>query len=189
MADTGTALRNAPLQGRLVRSAHVDIVPAAEAGRIVLRAKTEAIAPLSRALGVKLPEQPKTSAQAKASRLAGRIALWIGPDEWLVVDPNGADLMALCAKVKKRHSAVDVSHRNTAILVSGEAAQSVISAGCPQNLSPDVFPVGACSRTIFGKAEIILLREEDQLFRVECWRSFSDYVFAFLADAARDPVV
>jgi len=189
MADTGTAIRALPLHGRLVRTAHVDIVPADPASRLALRASAEAIAPLSRALGVKLPEQPKTSAQAKASRLAGRVALWIGPDEWLVIDPSGTDLTAPCAKVKKRHSAVDVSHRNTAILVSGPAAQSVISAGCPQNLSPDVFPVGACSRTVLGKAEIILLREDAQAFRVECWRSFSDYVFAFLADAARDSVV
>lgn len=189
MADTGPASRAAPLHGRLLRSSHVDIVPADAASRLVLRARAEAVAPLSRALGVKLPEQPKTSAQAKASRLAGRTALWIGPDEWLVIDPNGADLMALCAKVKKLHSAVDVSHRNTAILVSGAAAQSVISAGCPQNLSLEVFPVGACSRTVLGKAEIILLREDEQAFRVECWRSFSDYVFAFLADAARDAVI
>ncbi|MCR9136453.1 MAG: sarcosine oxidase subunit gamma [Alphaproteobacteria bacterium] len=189
MADRNTALRAAPLDGRLVRSAHVEIVPADVASRIVLRARPEAIAPLSRALGVKLPEEPKTSAKAKASRLAGRIALWIGPDEWLVVDPNGADLMALCSKVKKLHSAVDVSHRNTAILVAGEAAQSVISAGCPQDLSPNIFPVGACSRTVLGKAEIVLVREDAHVFRVECWRSFSDYVFAFLADAARDAVI
>lgn len=189
MADTATATRTALLEGRLVRSTHVDIVPAGAASRIVLRARAEAMAPLSRALGVKLPEKPKTSAHSKAARTAGRMALWIGPDEWLVIDPNGADLMALCAKVKKLHSAVDVSHRNTAILVSGKAAQSVISAGCPQNLSHDVFPVGACSRTILGKAEIVLLRQDAQTFRVECWRSFSDYVFAFLGDAARDVVV
>lgn len=189
MADSMIATRIAPLEGRLVRSAHVDIVPADPASRIVLRSRAEAMAPLSKVLGVKLPEKPKTSAVSKAARIARRTALWIGPDEWLVIDPNGADLMALCSKVKKLHSAVDVSQRNTAIHVSGQAAQSVISAGCPQNLSLDIFPIGACSRTILGKAEIVLLREDARAFRVECWRSFSDYVFAYLADAARDAVV
>ena len=48
------------------------------------------------------------------------------------------------------------------------------------------FPVGACSRTILGKVEIVLLRTADDAFRVECWRSFSDYVWTFLTEAARD---
>jgi sarcosine oxidase subunit gamma len=32
----------------------------------------------------------------------------------------------------------------------------------------------------------VLLRTGDDAFRVECWRSFSDYAFAFLTEAARD---
>ncbi len=189
MADKPIAKPVAPLEGRIGGSAQATITPAEPASRLALRAGADAVAPLSKALGVKLPEKPKTSARSKAARTAGRTALWIGPDEWLVLAPAGTDLMAACAKVKQRHSAVDVSQRNTAIMVSGPAARSVINAGCPQNLSDDVFPVGACSRTVLGKAEMILLREEELVFRVECWRSFSDYVFTFLADAARDPVV
>jgi sarcosine oxidase subunit gamma len=188
MADNKMATRMAPLEGRIAGSGHVNVAPADAASRIVVRARPDAIAPLSKALGVKLPEKPKTSAGSKAAKTADRTALWIGPDEWLIIDKAGADLMALCNKVKQLHSAVDVSQRNAAIIVSGVAAQSVVNAGCPQDLSLDVFPVGACSRTLLGKAEIVLLREEEQVFRVECWRSFSDYVFTFLAEAARDPV-
>jgi hypothetical protein len=40
------------------------------------------------------------------------------------------------------------------------------SAGCPQDLSLETFPVGACSRTMFGKAEIVLFRTEEDTFRV-----------------------
>lgn len=189
MAEKKTAKASAPLEGRAAGSARVQIAPAEPASRLVLRARENAIAPLSKALGVKLPQEPKTSALSTAARTQGRTALWIGPDEWLVVDESGADLVALCGKVKELHSAVDVSHRNTAITVSGEAAQSVLSAGCPQNLSLSVFPVGACSRTLLGKAEIVLLRESETVFRVECWRSFSDYVFTLLSEAARDPVI
>jgi len=88
--------------------------------------------------------------------------------------------------VKALHSAVDVSHRNTAIVVAGPGAADVINAGCPQDLSLAAFPVGACSRTVLGKVEIVLLRTEPDAFRVEVWRSFSDYAFALLAEAARD---
>ena len=65
----------------------------------------------------------------------------------------------------------------------------MISAGCPQDLSLKAFPAGACARTLLGKTEVVLLREEADVFRVECWRSFSAYAFAFLAEAARDPMV
>jgi len=157
----------------------VAVLPPAE--RISLRAPAGSLAALSKALGLKLPTRPKTS-----SSTGGRTALWLGPDEWLVIDDDGGDLLADCAKVTQLHSAVGISHRNVAIAVAGPNCEATISSGCPQDLSLAAFPVGACSRTILGKAEIVLLRADDNTFRVECWRSFSDYVFAFLADAAKD---
>jgi sarcosine oxidase subunit gamma len=84
------------------------------------------------------------------------------------------------------HSATDVSHRNTAILVSGPGSAAAINASCPQDLSLAVFPVGACSRTLLGKVEIVLLRTAADAFRVEVWRSFSDYAFGLLAEGAKD---
>ncbi|KAB2853885.1 MAG: sarcosine oxidase subunit gamma, partial [Bauldia sp.] len=65
-------------------------------------------------------------------------------------------------------------------------AEATLAAGCPQDLSPAAFPVGACSRTVLAKIEVVIWRTGDDAFRVECWRSFSDYAFAFLAEAARD---
>lgn len=183
MAEIRQATMQQPHDGRIGGSAVAAITPADFASRLVLRARPDAIAPLSRALAVKLPEKPKTSAK---SRNGKRTALWIGPDEWLVIDDGGADLLASCAKVGQLHSAVDVSHRNVALIVAGRQAESVMKAGCPQNLSLDVFPVGACSRTMLGKVEVVILRTADDAFRVEHWRSFSDYVFGFLEEAARD---
>ncbi|MER8439424.1 sarcosine oxidase subunit gamma [Mesorhizobium sp. M1312] len=155
------------------------VLPPAE--RISLRAPDASVAALSKALGVTLPRKPKTSA-AKA----GRTALWLGPDEWLVIDEVGRDPLADCAEVTVLHSAVGISHRNVATTVTGPAAAATINSGCPQDLSLDAFPVGAASRTILGKVEIVLLRTATDAFRVECWRSFSDYVFTFLSEAARD---
>jgi sarcosine oxidase, subunit gamma len=157
----------------------VSVLPPAE--RISLRAPAGSVAALSKALGLKLPAKPKTSASS-----GGRSALWLGPDEWLVIDEEGNDPLADCAKVKELHSAVGISHRNVAIAVTGPNCEATIGSGCPQDLSLAVFPVGACSRTILGKSEIVLLRTAPDNFRVECWRSFSDYIFAFLADAAKD---
>lgn len=183
MADTGidTAVRTSALEGRFGGSASVRLTSAPAASRISLRAPAEALDAVSSALGLTLPTAPKTSGRA-----GGRSALWLGPDEWLVIDETGADLLALLAGVGVAHSAVDVSHRNVGIIVSGPGAEATLAAGCPQDLSPEVFPVGASSRTVFGKAEIVLLRTEDDTFRVECWRSFSDYVFGLLVEGAQD---
>jgi sarcosine oxidase subunit gamma len=112
--------------------------------------------------------------------------LWLGPDEWLLIDEAGNDPLADCRNVTQLHSAVGISHRNVAFAVTGPGAEATINAGCPQDLSLAAFPVGACSRTIFGKIEIVLLRTAEDAFRVECWRSFSDYAFALLTEAARD---
>ncbi len=179
MADQST--RTSPLTGRHGGSAGVRLTPAAPAGRISLRAPEASVAALSTALGLTLPTTPKTSAQ-----FGSRVALWLGPDEWLVIDQDAVELVAVAASASVLHSAADISHRNTGIIVSGPDAEACLSAGCPQDLSLDSFPVGACSRTLFGKVEIVLVRVEPDTFRVECWRSFSEYVFGLLAEAAED---
>ncbi|TJW91993.1 MAG: sarcosine oxidase subunit gamma, partial [Mesorhizobium sp.] len=153
IAAPTSAERRPALAGQELSVTGVTLAVLPPAQRISLRAPDASVAALSKALGVELPRKPKTSA-AKA----GRTALWLGPDEWLVIDEVGNDPLADCAEVAVLHSAVGISHRNVAISVTGPAAAATINSGCPQDLSLDVFPVGAASRTILGKAEIVLLR-------------------------------
>nr|WP_316655779.1 sarcosine oxidase subunit gamma [uncultured Gellertiella sp.] len=181
MADLNIATRKSVLQGLTGGSPVASLTPAAPASRISLRAPAASVAALSTALGVSLPTRPKTSAYAN-----GRHALWIGPDEWLVIDESGADLVAEAGKSGALHSAADVSHRNNAIIVSGPAAENTLNGGCSQDLSLSVFPVGGCSRTLIGKAEVVLFRTAEEVFRVEVWRSFATYVFGMLHESAED---
>ncbi|MEO5326354.1 sarcosine oxidase subunit gamma [Mesorhizobium sp. CC13] len=181
MAKVVTAVRNPAHAGKSVGGQGVSLKVLEPASRMSLRARPDAVAALSKALGLTLPQKPKSSA-AKA----GRTVLWLGPDEWLVIDEAGGDPVADCGSVTGLHSAVDVSHRNVAIAVTGPNAAVTLSSGCPQDLSLAAFPVGAASRTILGKVEIVVLRTAEDAFRVECWRSFSDYVWGFLSEAARD---
>ena len=180
-ASATSAERRPSLAGKVVSATGVTLTVLPPAERISLRAPEASVAALSKALGLTLPKKPKTSASK-----GGRTALWLGPDEWLVIDEGGNDPLADCATVAALHSAVGISHRNIAISVTGPAAEAAINSGCPQDLSLDAFPAGAASRTILGKAEIVLLRTSNDAFRVECWRSFSDYVFTFLSEGARD---
>ena len=181
MAKAVQAARSPAQAGREFSAKDVKLAVLPPAHRISLRAPAASIAVLSKALGLPLPQKPKTSA-SKGSRTA----LWLGPDEWLVIDQAGHDMLADCAKVKALHSAVDISHRNIGVVVSGAAAAETINTGCPQDLSLAAFPVGAATRTVFGKIEIVLLRTAEDTFRVECWRSFAPYVSGLLNEAAED---
>lgn len=177
------SMRRSALDGFHGGSAAARLSAAPNAARASLRAYPDAVPALSSALGISLPTGPKTSAAG-----AGFTAMWLGPDEWLLIGPQGTDFVALAAKSGVLHSAVDVSHRNIGILVEGAGARIAISSACPHDLSDASFPVGACARTVFGKMEIVLHREGTETYRVECWRSFADYCFGMLVEGAHDAV-
>jgi sarcosine oxidase subunit gamma len=105
------------------------------------------------------------------------MALWLGPGR--VADHRRGRRSAASdlAKAKVLHSATDISHRNTAILVTARVRGRRLQSGCPQNLSDTAFPVGAATRTVLGKIEVVIHRSGETDYRVECWRSFSDYAF------------
>ncbi len=115
----------------------------------------------------------------------------LGPNEWLLGGPEG-DGGAIAAEIEAAlagqiHGVTDISHRQVAFDVAGAEAANILNAGCPLDLSLVGFPGGSATRSILGKAEIVLMRPASApVFRVECWRSFAEYVHAFLAEAARD---
>ena len=120
-----------------------------------------------------------------------RAAMRLGPDEWLLSGPEGATpqiaLEVGTALAGLHHSLVDVSHRHVALSVSGARAADVINSGCPLDLAPPAFPAGYATRTLSGKAEVILAKTDDlPSFDIECGRSFAAYVHDFLLEAARE---
>lgn len=178
------AQRVTVLGNRRYGNGSVHIVTAEPAERISLRARPDGVAALSKALGVNLPQEPKHSATK-----GQRSALWLGPDEWLVIDTGGKSPFEDLRGVEALHAATDVSHRNVGLIISGDGAARTINAACPQDLSLNVFPVGAASRTVFGKAEVVIWRLSETEFRMECWRSFAEYVFALLSEGALDAAI
>jgi len=174
------AQRIDPLEGRIYGGNGVTLTPVEAHDRVSLRAEEKAITELGKAIGLTLPKKAGQSASKNDIS-----ALWIGPDEWFIIGPDGSDLENKLNSVKTGlYSAVAINHRNTAITVSGPNSTLALNAGCPRDLSLEAFPVGTGSRTIMGKAEIILWRTDENTFHIECWRSFSDYVWKHLVDAA-----
>ena len=95
------------------------------------------------------------SAPARAVVSRDRAALWLGPDEWLVLAPEADTGLARLDAGGHPASVVDVSHRHASIEISGPAAVTCLNASCALDLHIAAFPVGMCTRTLLGKAEIV----------------------------------
>jgi sarcosine oxidase subunit gamma len=85
------------------------------------------------------------------------------------------------------HALVPLSHRFVGIAIHGPHAAELLAAGCPLDLHPRAFGPGTVTRTLLGKAEIVLHRPEaGSGFRLYVPRSFAPYLWAWLAAAARE---
>ena len=174
-----------PLDGRALPATDAFAVRAAPAAaRFILRGGTEIPEKAGAVFGPAPPTRPLTSAQGGT-----RFALWLGPDEWLLAAP-GEDPAWLMPYLEQGlagapHSLVDVSQRQIGLELSGASASFALNAGCPLDLGLGAFPVGAATRTLLAKTEVVLWRRETSLFHIEVWRSFADYTVSFLVEAAR----
>jgi len=121
------------------------------------------------------PVEPNTVAE-----LDDRRVLWLGPDEWLVLDGVEADYREAAA-------AVDVSAERVAFRLSGPGALEVLAQGCSLDL--ERFAPGSCAQTLLARAPITLLRDENG-WTILVRRSYSNYARAWLDDAlTAEPLV
>lgn len=149
--------------------------------RLMFRGADAARAAADAVLGLTLPREA-----CRTTSALGIDALWLGPDEWLLLTDHTVPPRLAAALEAHPHALVDISHRQAAWQVAGRNAVTLLNAGCPLDLHPHAFPPGACTRTLLGKVEIVLWRIAPENFQIEIGRSFIPYVLAFLREAARD---
>jgi sarcosine oxidase, subunit gamma len=166
-----------------VPAAALSVLP--DAVKLSFRGRPSSFKAAGDAFGISLP-QTACRFYAKGSRAV----YWLGPDEWLL-QATGEQAAAVYASLETAlsgHSCalVDVSHRSDAFAVKGQMSDYVLNHGCPLDLSEAGFPVGMCTRTILGKATIMLSRPDVHTFHVDVWRSFSPYVWQLLDEARHE---
>lgn len=147
------------------------------------------------ALGLDLPLTPNTTNSGN-----GLAVLWLGPDEWLILRHGGepqeeSDLAdRLRAALGELHAAVTaVGESLVCIHLAGPRAADVIAKGCPLDLHPSVFATGQCAQSHLSKTAITLHLVDDTAdggrgFDLYTRRSFADYLWHWLSDAAREYV-
>lgn len=139
------------------------------------------------ALDLTLPLEPNTV--VRAGQLA---ALWLGPDEWLLVGPpgSGRDLenRIRTAAGDEPVSVTDISAQRTTLLVTGPHARDLLAHGCALDLHPRAFGAGRCAQTTLGRTQIILVTRDEPRsgFWILVRSSFGNYLTDWLLDAATE---
>jgi sarcosine oxidase subunit gamma len=159
------------------------------ASRFILHGVSQARAAAAPVWGVAFSDEP-----CRAIVQGTRATLWLGPDEYLLLDLAGESLEPAQATADAlegalggiAHALVDVGHRQFALEIRGPHAEVILSGACPLDLDLGEFPVGMCTRTVFAKADIVLWRIREDAFHLEVWRSFAGYVTGLLSEIARE---
>ncbi|MFT5392445.1 MAG: sarcosine oxidase subunit gamma [Gammaproteobacteria bacterium] len=141
---------------------------------------------VERVVGLALPLEPNTFTERGML-----VACWLGPDEWLVITPGEREqeiAMSLRDALEDTVAAVtELSGGQTIIALLGSAVRDVLARGCTIDIHPRAMRPGHCVQTLFGKVPVLLrCVNETPVFEVVVRRSFADYAWSYLVDAARD---
>jgi sarcosine oxidase subunit gamma len=135
----------------------------------------------------------------------GTAILWLGPDEFLLVGPEGAgpaevgpagtdlrkagtDDAGTAAGLARAlgtepGQAVDLSANRTTLELSGPSARAVLEKSCHLDLHPRAFAVGTAVATTLGPVQVLLWRTAELTWRIMPRASFAEYTARWLLDA------
>jgi sarcosine oxidase subunit gamma len=143
------------------------------------------------ALGSALPKTPNSTLPGEGLTVIG-----LGPEEWWIVfESRAAAERALADGLRVtlegiHATVVEVGESRSCIRVTGPRARALLSKGCPVDLHASVFGgPGHTAQTLLAKAPVLLhhLADDDDghpVFEIYVLRSFAEYLWLWLADAA-----
>jgi sarcosine oxidase subunit gamma len=152
------------------------------------------MAAAEKAIGTALPTAPNTSAEGKDTTV-----IWLSPEEWWVIfesDESTAE-RALADGLRVSlggclFAVVEVGESRTAIRVSGPRVRDLLAKGCPLDFHPAVFGgPGHSAQSLMAKAPAVIHQLADSadghaVFEIYVLRSFAEYLWLWLADAAAE---
>ena len=186
--------RRSPLahRSRLAGTRGIDeIVEISFRGAVQLRGAADIVsAPAATALGMDLPQ-----AVGETTRNGNSTALWLAPDEWIILTAPGdeADTLSRLSDALSgvHHQAVDVSDYYTTVRVSGAAARELLAKLTHFDLHARAFPAGMGVATTLAKSNVWMVcagadARGGATFDLVVRRSYADYVWCLLAEAGRE---
>ena len=145
----------------------------------------DAVQRITAALGFALPVTPN-----EVGARGDRRALWLGPDEWLVVGPDGQQA---AVEQELRNglngafgSVTDVSANRTLLEIRGAKARAGLAHGIAIDLDPRSFGPIRCAQTLLAKAQVIIECRDKSGLILYVRASFATYAADWLLDAVAE---
>jgi sarcosine oxidase, subunit gamma len=164
-----TLSRSEPVPAEVFVGRGVTIALAPPMARFALRAR-QAVT-LESVLGMPVPQHIGSTTSDLAC---------LGPDEWLLRAPAGTSIPTSTGQAV---AVTDISERSICLTVTGPRAAALLMTGCPIDF--DHFAVGRATRTLYETVEIMVIREAEDRFQVEVWRSFAVWLWTALTMSAQ----
>jgi heterotetrameric sarcosine oxidase gamma subunit len=140
---------------------------------------TTALTAAQSALALDLPLTP-----GKSRTRAGHVALWLGPDQWLIAASAASAALLVQTLDGVAASAVDVSDLRAAFELAGPRAEDVLRKGCAIDLHPRAFAPGDCALTSFARVRVALRQSDGRhTYQLFVERSYALYLWDWLTDA------
>jgi len=146
------------------------------------------------ALGAALPREAGAVISTDGAGI-----FWLGPDEWWIVthdpDPEAGPRIAAALRARlagRAHGVTNIGEAHGCIRLAGPKARASIQKGCPLDLHPRAFAPDTCARSLIAKATAVIHLVGDDpadgggVFDLYVARSFADYLWHWLEDAARE---
>ncbi|MFT4043143.1 MAG: sarcosine oxidase subunit gamma family protein [Gordonia sp. (in: high G+C Gram-positive bacteria)] len=134
----------------------------------------------------------------RVRRTGDEVAVWLGPDEWLLYRPGRTGHEYL-AEVGNRLSGVpdnaragtyliDATGQRTRLLLDGPYAETILAHGCAIDVSPGVFGPDHAAQTLLAQAGVLVHRTAgtDTGFTLFVRSSYADYLARWLTDASTE---
>jgi len=143
-------------------------------------------AAIAAALGMMVAATPNHAAQKDGVTILG-----VGPDRWLVVEPErpGRELDTRLneALTDTPASLVDLSHSRTVFRIAGRSSRDLLAKGCGIDFHPRAFPAGSCVQCLLGHVGA-LLHAVDAVpsFDLYVARGFALTVWEWLIESATE---
>lgn len=168
-------------------TAGVKLVECARKGHLVLRGdrnNADFSSACESVLGLGLPARVKDTASSDIAQ-----CYCLGPEEWLLLVEAGEEWgieLRLRDAFSGHFSIVDVSGGQTVLSLSGSDVSAVLKKSCSYDFSPQNVAVGSCVQTTFAKATALVIKRSESHYDLVVRRSFSDYIYAWIADASAE---
>ena len=120
-------------------------------------------------------------------------ALWIGPDQWLLVGErlSSEEIISACGTqlADILHAATDSSDALTCFMLEGSSARMLLAMVSGIDFHPELVGPAHCVRTRIAKLAVVVRALGDERFEIFVDRSASRYFHEYLRRNAHDPIL